>query len=365
MPDFAAFFLNQAQASSHIQFVYDVAAGRVVFVNEAYAQVLHGTVAQVNAELPALLARLHPDDQAFLARYYKLWVRGQMPDEAELRLLLPGQPDQWFCLTPSFQQAPDGTVLVGGSLANISASKRYQANTDLFNTRKNAVLEILSHELSGAFVLVQQIVGHLRRELPELPTSRVPELLGAVEATSRDSVQLIRDLVNLEFLASANTDLKRSRLEVGATLLAPLDQLQRAHGLLGHPFTYSLPAEPVYANLDANKFTQVLTNLISNALKFTPDGGRVAVRIEPQPGRVRIAVIDEGIGIPAALQPHLFERFTPARRPGLRGEPTTGLGLALCKAIVEWHEGTLSVVSAEGQGSTFTVEIPQAEAAGY
>jgi two-component system sensor histidine kinase VicK len=56
----------------------------------------------------------------------------------------------------------------------------------------------------------------------------------------------------------------------------------------------------------------------------------------------------------------LFERFTPARRPGLRGEPTTGLGLSLCKTIVEWDRGTLTVVSAEGAGSTFTVEIPQA-----
>jgi two-component system sensor histidine kinase VicK len=91
---------------------------------------------------------------------------------------------------------------------------------------------------------------------------------------------------------------------------------------------------------------------------------------------VRFLVRDTGIGIPAALQPVLFERFTPARRPGLRGEPTNGLGLLLCKTIgeptnglglllcktiVEWHQGTITVASTEGIGTTFTVEIPQAE----
>ena len=118
-------------------------------------------------------------------------------------------------------------------------------------------------------------------------------------------------------------------------------------------------------NLDVNKFTQVLINLVGNAFKFTPDAGRVAVHITPGPGSVLIHVVDNGIGIPLAMQPYLFERFTKARRPGLHGEATTGLGLALCKTIVEWHHGTISVESTEGQGTTFTVEIPRSEAVGH
>ena len=76
---------------------------------------------------------------------------------------------------------------------------------------------------------------------------------------------------------------------------------------------------------------------------------------------MRIRVRDNGIGIPLDLQPVLFEPFTKARRPGLRGEPSTGLGLVLCKTIVEWHRGTLEMVSTEGQGTTFTIEIPQSD----
>ena len=361
MSDFTDFFFNQAAASSHVQFVYDLTAGRVAFVNAAYEQVLHRPPALVNADLPALLAQLHPDDRAYLAHYWGQWVRNQVSDEVEIRLQHPSQPNQWFCLTPSYQEMADGRVLLGGTLRDISVLKRYQENADLFNSRKNATLEILSHDLSGAFIMVQQIAEFLREEVVSPPLSRVPEMLGILEATSQSSVKMIRELINLEFLTSANTDLKMDRVDLGAVLRAPLDQLQRGERILGHEFSYSLPAEPVYANVDVNKFTQVVINLVSNALKFTPDTGLVTVRISAGPTVVRIEVADTGVGIAPELQPYLFERFTKARRPGLRGEATTGLGLALCKTIVEWHHGHIYVASAVGQGSTFTVEIPRAE----
>ena len=360
MSDLSAFFMKQAEAGLHIQFVYDVPAGRVIFINAVYQAILGGTPAEVNAELPALLARLHPDDRQFLGHYWKLWVRGQMTDEIEIRLLTEGASEHWFCLTPSYEQTAQGRVLVGGVLRDLSAQKAYQANSDRFNARKNATLEILSHDMAGSFAMVQQIATYLREEVSAPTDSRVPELLRVLETTSQTSMQLIRGLVEIEFLASTNTDLKRTRVEVGAVLREPLDQLQQGQALLGYRFTYSLPTEPVYANLDVNKFNQVLTNLVSNAFKFTPDGGQVQVVVEAYSGCVRFHVQDSGIGIPADMLPRLFERFTPARRPGLRGEPTTGLGLMLCKTIVEWHQGTIVVATTEGKGTTFTVEIPQA-----
>lgn len=360
MSDFAALLLGQAKASPHIQFVYDVAAARVVFINAAYGRVLGGDPEQVNAELPALLARLHPDDGAYLAQYWQRLTQGEGTDEVEVRLLCPGAPDQIFCLTAYYQAAGTGAAWVHGDLRDISVSKRYQQNADAFNARKNAALEIMSHDLGGSFALVQQITQYLMEEVAVPADSPAAKLLGVLETTSRNGLKLVRDLVAIEFLSAVNTDLKLDRVEVGAALREPLEQLQRGQGALGFHFDYALPAAPVYAHVDVNKFNQVLTNLVSNAFKFTPDGGQVHVQVETALGCVRFHVRDQGVGIPAAALPHLFERFTPARRPGLRGEPTTGLGLALCQTIVGWHHGTLSVVSTEGTGSTFTVEIPQA-----
>lgn len=360
LPILSSLFKEQAEASAHVHFVYDVAAARIVFVNAAYERVLQGTRAGVNEELPALLGRLHPDDRAYLAQCWKLWVRGRLTDEVEVRLLVPNEPDQWFCLTSFCPQDGPAQGLVAGTLRDISASKHYKQNADEFNARKNAALEILSHDLAGAFALVQQVGASLSEEVQAPAGSHLHKMLEVLANTSRSSLKMIRDLVAIEFLSGASTDLKRERVEVGAVLRDPLDQLQRGQAVLGYHFEYALPTEPVYANLDVNKFNQVLTNLVSNAFKFTPDGGRVTVEVAAFPGCVRVHVRDTGIGIPAALQPVLFERFTPARRPGLRGEPTNGLGLSLCKTLVEWHKGTLSVESVEGEGSTFTVEIPQA-----
>jgi two-component system sensor histidine kinase VicK len=79
--EFAALFEEQAEASAHVHFVYDVAVGRVAFVNPAYEAVLHGSCGRVNEELPTLLDRLHPDDRAYLTHCWKLWVRGRLTDE--------------------------------------------------------------------------------------------------------------------------------------------------------------------------------------------------------------------------------------------------------------------------------------------
>ena len=88
-------------------------------------------------------------------------------------------------------------------------------------------------------------------------------MLQELETTSRDSVKMIRNFINFEFMTSANSDLKRDRVDVGAVLREPLGQLKSSPGLVHH-FAYTLPTMPLYANLDVNKFTQVLRNLVSN-----------------------------------------------------------------------------------------------------
>ncbi|OGX81445.1 hypothetical protein BEN47_05720 [Hymenobacter lapidarius] len=364
MLDFAALFLAQANASAQVQFVYDIAAGRVIFVNHAYEQVLLGTDASVNAELPALLARVHPDDRGYLAEHWARWVRGEQLGEINVRLQRGDESAQWFAAIPYYHPAAAATgPLLVCTLHDISAAKHHQANSDLFNSRKNVALEVLSHDASGAFVMVEQLAQYLREELPEAGQSQV-QLLQMLENTSRESVKMIRDLINTEFAAAVTTNLKIDRVDLGAVLRDPLEQLRLGHELLGHHFAYTLPAAAVYVNLDVNKFTQVVINLVSNAMKFTPHEGHVRVAVVRLADRARVEVSDDGIGIPAAMLPHVFERFTRARRPGLRGEETIGLGLSLCKTIVEWHEGAVSVTSTEGEGSVFTVEVPLAEGFG-
>lgn len=359
MPQLTDFFVAQAEASPHVYFIYDLAARRVVFVNAAYEQVLHGNPAQADAELPALLARLHPDDQLLWRRYWKMWRRGQFNDEVELRLCTPGQPDQYLCLTPtSWPTHAVEPEWLGGMLRDITAQKLYQANADRFNGKKNTVLEILTHDLAGAFVLLQQLTQYVQEEIETPANPRVPQMLQLMQTTSQRSIRLIRDLMDQEFLETASIPLQRERVNLPAKVAECLEPFRQAPGNETLQLELVLPSEPLYSEVDVSKLMQVVTNLVSNALKFTPEGQRITVSVGPDAGGAIITVADEGIGIPAALQPVLFDKFTKARRPGLRGEPTTGLGLSLCKIIVELHQGTIAVASTEGQGSTFTVLLP-------
>ena len=120
-----------------------------------------------------------------------------------------------------------------------------------------------------------------------------------------------------------------------------------------------LAAKPVPAFVgDRGRLAQVLDNLVSNALKFTPEGGRVEVSTTLNGDHVSLEVADTGIGIPGADQPRLFERFFRSSVANDRAIPGTGLGLAIVKAIVEAHKGEIRIDSKEGRGTTFRVDLP-------
>jgi two-component system CheB/CheR fusion protein len=109
---------------------------------------------------------------------------------------------------------------------------------------------------------------------------------------------------------------------------------------------------------DRLKLSQVFNNLLGNALKFTPVGGRISVKLDSLPGEVRVRVIDTGVGVAANELPFIFERFRQGSVRGTVGESGAGLGLAIVKQIVELHKGSVEVKSEVGRGSTFTVHLP-------
>lgn len=358
MLDPGAFLLEQAQTSPLVQFIYDLASGRVVFVNAAYEWVLGGQRDQVNEELPGLLARLHPDDRAHLAACWARWTRNELHQEVAFRLQVPGRPDQWLQLTPAYQPSPDGPGWVGGQLRDFSAARHYKDHADNFNARKNTILEILSLDLSDVLVLSQSLLHEAADDAGNYIWGRLLEDLRRLESLGQQGARLVREFVGEEAKASVGIDLNLVRLDLSEQLRQALQDYPRRDALATQKLSLQLPPYPVMVALDVNKFLQVVTNLLSNFLKFTPDGGHLVIRLTATQGVAHLSFADNGIGIPEALLPRLFERFTPARRLGLRGEPTLGVGLAMCKLIVELHQGTIDVRSREGEGTTFIITLP-------
>ena len=366
----SAFLQGFAEASAQVFFAYDPVAGQVRYLNAAACPVLglSPDPAQARAQLPALLARLHPDDRAYLAAYYPRWRAGQSAETPRLELRLrppadqPDGPEQWLALTPycpalAAAEADPAPTWLGGTIEDISAAKTYLLNAERFNTKKNATLEILSHDLAGPFALLQQLADYVAEEVGPGASTTLARQLAVMRTTCQESINLIRDFVDHEFMQSAQMALNLERHDLVALLNTVLEDYRHDQQLIAKHFTLTATAPAICAVVDYNKFQQVVNNLISNAIKFTPDGGRIELSVAEHPDHVRLRVADDGIGIPAAHLPELFERFTPARRPGLRGEKTTGLGLSIVKTIVELHQGRIWVESEEGQGTTFFIKL--------
>ena len=121
------------------------------------------------------------------------------------------------------------------------------------------------------------------------------------------------------------------------------------------------PAEPVIVPVDASRIRQLILNLLTNAVKYTPAGGSVRMQLGRADGRVTVTVADTGIGIAPGDLPHIFDRFwrADAARTRTGERPGAGLGLAICKWIAEAHGGRIDVVSRPGRGTTFTVTLPR------
>jgi signal transduction histidine kinase len=224
---------------------------------------------------------------------------------------------------------------------------------------KDEFLSLVSHELRTPLTSIR---GYLDLVLDGEAGELNPEQRRFLDAVERNSGRLLRLVGDLLFVAQA--DAGRLSLERGSVDLSELAAHcveEAAPAATEKSVSLVLLAEPVPSLVgDRGRLAQVLDNLVSNALKFTPEGGSVQVRTRAGGNQVVLEVEDSGIGIPAADQPRLFERFFRSAVAEDQAIPGTGLGLAIVKAIVEAHSGEISISSREGVGTTFRVELPLA-----
>src|SRR5215510_868921 len=215
-----------------------------------------------------------------------------------------------------------------------------------------------SHELKTPLTVLKAGVERA------LTTSKMPaESLAALEE-AMDEINRMTELVDaLLTLARADEGLVRLHQEP-VDLRALILETEETGELLAEPagirVSADAPVDPVIVAVDGSRIRQLVMNLLTNAVKYTPAGGRVRLWLERDDGRVRFGVSDSGIGIAPGDLPHIFDRFWRADSARTRtGErPGVGLGLAICKWIAEAHGGTIEVQSRPGRGTTFSVTLP-------
>lgn len=224
--------------------------------------------------------------------------------------------------------------------------------------RKDEFLAILAHELRNPLAPV-------RTGLKLLDIARSPEeaikIRRMMERQLTHMVRLVDDLLDVSRIARGIVELQRQRVELRSIVELALEASRPLIEGAGHVLAVTLPTEPVWLDADLTRLAQVLTNLLTNAAKFTPHGGRLSLDVTLEKDDVVIRVTDDGMGVSEQMLPRIFEMFSQIHRSVDRAHGGLGIGLGLARRLVEMHGGTVTASSPGlGAGSTFTVRVPAA-----
>jgi signal transduction histidine kinase len=229
------------------------------------------------------------------------------------------------------------------------------------NQLKSEFVSLVSHELHTPLTAISGYLDLLLEAHGTQSPAKQQELLGIVKRNADRLVKLIDDLLDLSRIESGKVELRATALDIIALITEVVSFLQpqiEAKGQrLSFDRTQTLPAVAG----DAERIRQILINLLSNAHKYTPQGGQIWLTARAEDGWVRIDVRDNGIGLWPEEQARLFDKFFRARTPGTQGVEGTGLGLPITRLLVEMHGGQITVTSAPGAGSTFSFTLPVAD----
>ena len=226
---------------------------------------------------------------------------------------------------------------------------------------KSDFVATASHELRTPLAAIYGCAKTLQRPGLDLAREDQQRLLAVIAEESERLTRIVGDILLASQIDSGRLRLRNQEMDVAAVVHDVVDEVRTAlNGNEGITLALAAPDRVLSLSGDEDKLRQVLLNLIDNAVKYSPDGGAVQVLVEERENGLRIAVRDEGLGIPHGEQRLIFGKFYRVDPQLTRGVGGTGLGLYICRELVRRMEGRLSVTSREGEGSTFVVDLPLA-----
>jgi PAS domain S-box-containing protein len=364
--------LAEAQAIAHLgSWEWDIAADRVSWSDEMH-RIWGLRPGDLGASYESYLASIHPDDRARADAAVRQAVQDRQPFAFEHRVVRPDGSVLLVAGNGRVECDAGGTpIRMSGTAQDITALRQAEALRRAEHDRvqemgrlkeanrfKTQFINTAAHELLTPLTPLRSLVRVMGRD-PVL--QQAPKFSHQLEVIARNLERLTRltqDLLDASRLEGGRLGLRRAPVNLSdlcATVLESFRTEAQAKGIR----LESRLAPDVAGTGDADRLAQVVTNLVSNALKFTPSPGTVTVRTRWEGGQGVLSVTDTGIGIDPEFLPSLYLAFSRAHLPSDQVQPGTGLGLFVTKGLVDLHGGTITCDSpGKGRGTTFTVALP-------
>jgi PAS domain S-box-containing protein len=361
--------LLEAQQVGHIgSWEWDIVGDRVWWSDELYR--IYGVdPSRFDATYAGFLALVHPDDRAMIEREVRRALGDGDAFDFEHRVVWPDGAVRWLHGRGRVVHGRDGSPLrmVGtglditerkaleaerARLADVEADRRAAEDA---NRQKDEFLAVLSHELRTP---LNAVLGWLQVLRTRALDPEVARTIDVVERNGNALRRIIDDLLDLSAIVSGKLRLETAGVNLDAELRGAIESVRPHAEARGLALDYRPCPDPIVVEADPHRLHQVLSNLLTNAVKFTPAGGCVTLSCERDEDHAVVTIADTGIGVPKDAQPHIFDPFRQADSSLTRGHGGLGLGLAIARHLIDLHGGTIRVDSeGDHQGTTFTVRL--------
>ena len=342
------------EGSNEALFDWDVPTGTVT-LSERWTRI---TGQGLRTSIAALQQMVHPDDVAHVRQEVANVLRGDVLNyEVEHRVHTTSGEWRWISSRAKVvERDPMGRALrVAGTNTDITDRKEVERI-------KNEFIATVSHELRTPLTALIGSLGLLRELAAGKLEADAAAFMEMAQQNSERLSALINDILDIEKIESGGMEMRRDALAIGPLLERALALNTPFAEKYGVTLELHRPVPEATITGDADRLLQVLTNLVSNAVKFSPAGAPVTLAAALEHGKLRVSVTDRGPGIPENFRGRIFGKFAQADSSDTRGKGGSGLGLSISKAIVEKLGGTIDFQSTPGQGATFYFELPPVEA---
>lgn len=346
-------FIEFSEMSPEGMLVYSVDQRRMAYVSAIGGQMTGLRKGSDVQEIEEAFERVIKEDQHYLRMEWAKLTDSDKCEEIEFRILGAENKLYYICASIYVLKRSDFIIV---RLSDIAKAKEHENYMLEYGTKKNTILDSVVHFVSGALSLTQHLSSEARKSMETERRHELDNYLSLIHDNSLQCLHVVEDLMKEEHLRSPDIALKRSRADVVERVSFIVERIRNAYRDRVIHFSSSHPR--IFLQMDEMKLLQIVNNLLSNALKFSAPQQPVSVTISDLEASVVISVADQGVGIPENLQPFIFDKNSAAKRTGLQGELSNGIGLYICQVLARLMNGRIWFDSG-ATGSTFYVSLPK------